>query len=319
MSNPVPEVAAILARVDVAIDEYRDWVKQRITAAVAGDVRDAPSMLEFEQGMMARARKISDECVGITVDGIVSDSVFEKQCVIAARANKGPLVHGGKRDVTITLLGGGEATVATPYLRPDISGRPGPTRGSGKRGPGGSGLYPVLLALGISFTVTPAAASEILRSVVGTESVRVARETLASHDLDLGHERTLRIVNHFGCRIVEQLDSWYDAWKNKPLSELTSGPLSGKRIVVAVDGGRIRVRIPKPGRPQANGHRRYDAPWVEPKELTIYTVDEAGRRDESFPRSPRWDARRCRRNFRSPRSISKGARRPRGRANNCPW
>ena len=54
-------------------------------------------------------------------------------------------------------------------------------------------------------------------------------------------------------------------------------------MAVAVDGGRVRLRVPNPGRPLANGHRRYEAPWKEPKELTIYVIDNAGQLDESFP------------------------------------
>jgi hypothetical protein len=58
----------------------------------------------------------------------------------------------------------------------------------------------------------------------------------------------------------------------------------GKRVVVAVDGGRLRERLSSGrGRRRADtGHRRYDTPWREPKMLVIYAVDEAGQVDSSF-------------------------------------
>ncbi len=94
----------------------------------------------------------------------------------------------------MTLLGGGKARVKVPYLKQDLRGRPGRTRGSGKRGPGGTGLYPTLAALGIWFGVTPALAGEIVRQVADSDAVRPAREALARRGIDLGHKQTLRIV-----------------------------------------------------------------------------------------------------------------------------
>ncbi len=54
--------------------------------------------------------------------------------------------------------------------------------------------------------------------------------------------------------------------------------------MVCVDGGRLRVReSPTHGRRNAKGHRKYDAPWREPKLLTIYVVDDNGERDRTLP------------------------------------
>jgi hypothetical protein len=52
---------------------------------------------------------------------------------------------------------------------------------------------------------------------------------------------------------------------------------------VATDGGRIRERKAKRGRRNSKtGHHRYEAPWREPKLLTIYVVDAEGRVVDSF-------------------------------------
>ena len=60
----------------------------------------------------------------------------------------------------------------------------------------------------------------------------------------------------------------------------TSDEFKGKRIVVGVDGGRLRSRVPRQrGRRKADTNRRgFDAPWREPKCFVIYEIDEKGRK-----------------------------------------
>jgi hypothetical protein len=142
-------------------------------------------------------------------------------------------------------------------------------------------LYPVLAALGIWFGVTPALAGEICQQVTDSDSVRAGRAALARRDIDLGHKQTLRIVNHFSRRAVEQRDAWLEKARTQPAS---TGPLCGKRVLIATDGGRVRERRPaRHGRRRTEtGHRRYDAPWREPKLLTICVVGEDGTVEQSF-------------------------------------
>ena len=56
----------------------------------------------------------------------------------------------------------------------------------------------------------------------------------------------------------------------------------GCRIVIAFDGGRLRERIDKKGRKKLNGYRDFDAPWVEPRQLVIYAIDEDGKPCKTF-------------------------------------
>lgn len=45
--------------------------------------------------------------------------------------------------------------------------------------------------------------------------------------------------------------------------------------MIAVDGGRTPIRIPKKGRRKASTNRRgFTGEWIEPKSLTIYVVNE---------------------------------------------
>ena len=62
------------------------------------------------------------------------------------------------------------------------------------------------------------------------------------------------------------------------------GPLRGRRVVVTTDGGRLRERLPAPAgrKNKRTGHRRYKAPWREPKLLVIYVIDDEGKVLQSF-------------------------------------
>lgn len=59
----------------------------------------------------------------------------------------------------------------------------------------------------------------------------------------------------------------------------TGSVLKSQRVVISVDGGRTKLRINKTGRRHAKTHRHgYVGEWVEPKLLTIYAVDEQGKK-----------------------------------------
>lgn len=65
------------------------------------------------------------------------------------------------------------------------------------------------------------------------------------------------------------------------------GSLAGQRIAIGTDGGRLRSRVPRSRGRKANKRRGFDAPWREPKVLTIYEIDNEGRQrlldaDEAF-------------------------------------
>lgn len=244
------------------------------------DVRSAIGFRDLEIEVAALMREVGDEITAAVLQKIVSDEDFEMRSTAACRSAL-QMRGGGRREVTVTLLGGSTVEVSTPYLKPDRRKLPGVRRRVGRRGPGGSGIYPVLAALGISFGVTAALAGEIVRQVADSDSVRAGRAALARRGIDLGHKQTLRIVHLFGDRAVLQRSEWLAMLLESP--EPRSGPLSGKRVVVSTDGGRIRERVPRRGRrSERTRHHRYDAPWREPKLITIYTIDDDGKVDRSF-------------------------------------
>jgi hypothetical protein len=65
-------------------------------------------------------------------------------------------------------------------------------------------------------------------------------------------------------------------------SSLRTLELQGRKIVVSIDGGRIRVRVNKKSKTK-KGRNQYSTDWREPKLLCIYVFDEKGEIDRSIP------------------------------------
>lgn len=246
------------------------------------DARTPSRFRAMELDVAKTARDFADEVVEAILREMLGDAAFHAECCAAAKAGaEARLRDAGRRPVVVTLLGGRRVKMKVTYLNPDRRGLRGRPRGVGKRGKAGSGLYPALAVLGIWFGVTPALADEISRQVTDSDSVRTGRSALGRRGIDLGHKQTLRIINAMGRRAVEQRDLWVMNTLENPAP--SAGALRGKRVIAAIDGGRIRTRVELPGRPRATtGHHRYEAAWREPKLFCIYVIDRAGNIEDAF-------------------------------------
>lgn len=270
-----------------SVAELAGVVESHIERWIAA--RDPVAFREMEVEVAAVFREGGDEVMAQVLRQMVSDPELQATTSVAARqACPGRYRQVGRRTAHVTLLGGKVVSLRVEYLKPNRS-KARRKRGVGKRGPGGTGLYPVLAALGIWFGVTPALAGEVCCQVADSDSVRAGRAALARRGIVLGHVRTLRIVNRTSQRAVEQRQRWLAAMRENP-PRMRSGPLAGRRVVVAIDGGRLRERKPaRRGRRRKNGHRRFDTPWREPKQIVIYVINSrSGEVDQSF--CPVYDA-----------------------------
>jgi len=198
---------------------------------------------------------------------------FVEAAVERARAARPLKVHS-HRDVPVRVLDGGEAKVKTAYATPPPAIKPGPARAVGRRGPTGNGAYPVLAHLGFLGRLSPALVSDVARSAAELASYVEAEESLKLRGLDLD-DKSIRYVAH---RVA---DTGLEA---RLEDAVESEELKGKRVVVALDGGRVRTRIStKHGPRRASGARGYETPWREPALLAVYTVDGKGRKTADRP------------------------------------
>ncbi len=256
------------------------------TAAAHLAASETPEeFFDGERGIHEVTRSMGDLVTGTVLQYLAeAPSVVEPARATVqeeAAASGVTLRSNGRRSTGVQLLGGSRVKIRTLRLAQVNNG---PAREHGARGPGGSGVYPVLAQLGITGLATPALAAEVAREVVESASFHVARSSLRERGLDLSHG-TLRRLTYL---VAERaLAARGDVLKESTLDDdelPDAGALVGKRVVVSVDGGRLRVRqASKGGRRNARGGQKFKAPWKEPKVLTIYVADEQGRRDEAIP------------------------------------
>lgn len=246
--------------------------------------RRVGAVLDMELQLHEMTRLLADRLMGCLLTHILSQPDFQAQATLAARSDPSrPLRDGGARPVTIRLLGGSSFTVTVPYLKPNRrQRRPGRKRKSGKRGKGGSGLYPTLAALGIQGRATPALTDEIVHQMSAADSHNAAFEALQRRGIRLNSKVIRRLFYDFAQRADSHRKQWLaQARLAEPCS---TGPLAGARVVICTDGGRTRIRQPARAgrRRRRTRHRGFQAPWKEPKVLVLYVIDAQGNPLASF-------------------------------------
>src|SRR4051812_36514412 len=184
---------------------------------------------------------------------------------------RGPAPAGRKkrRPLVVRLLGGLAITVMTLYCAP----RARTGRGRGREG---GGLYPELAAYRISEGSSPNVQDEVGR-MVGLLPIEQARVELARRRLELDEKAVRRIASELGEQIL--------ATRTRDLLRFRAGELpvgsefAGKRVVVGIDGGRVRVRTTvKNARVSGKMKRKkFRIEWREPKVVILFETDEKGR------------------------------------------
>ncbi len=268
---------ALDALFDEAVAEFR-----RRLASVVTDMRSARDPQAFcaaERALVALAQNVASNVTQRVVQELSADPVRrgEAMAVVRVRASERGIEMRNERDrrTEFRTLGGRVVAVTTPYAtaRP----RAGVTRD--KRGAQGTGVYPVLDQLGISGRCTPALKLLVARAVCEANSVTSARDLLACGGVEIDHKAALRLT-YSVCD--DALRARKEAVRATTVGSKV-GPLVGRRVVAAVDGGRVNTRRRVAGRPKKGGRKHFETEWREPKVLTIYVLGPDGRRDRSVP------------------------------------
>ena len=168
----------------------------------------------------------------------------------------------GIRPVTLRLTGGQQVVIKTSYFScNDYTARRG------------KGLYPGLLLLGVHHRCTPALADRVAQLSAAMASFEEAQEQLRHQGIHLSVKTITTITYQYAQRV---------RYAQKAGSIDFGADVSGRRVVISTDGGRIRIRKNKRGKRTQKGRNRYHTRWREPKLLIIYVVDDSGRLLKEF-------------------------------------
>jgi len=127
--------------------------------------------------------------------------------------------------------------------------------------------------LGINERCTSAFAAEVSLLAAMLGSLAEARDVLAERGMRIDIKVLRRITYRFSerARLSQRLEGLgFDE------------NVIGRRVVISLDGGRIRLRENKRGRKTAKGRTRYRGAWREPKLFIIYVVDADGKMERHF-------------------------------------
>ncbi len=218
----------------------------------------------LERDIRGRTDRLSSLLLGLHLQhSLDSEDLQTEQALLVSRWPK-PLKNDGRVQVWVRPAAGDRVPVWVTYYR-----RKGQRR-AGKRY---AGLYAGLVLLGSEDRCTPALAAEVSLLAAMLGSLDEARDVLTQRGVVLDI-KTLRLMAYgyaARARVVQQIES----------TELDD-TVSGRRVVISTDGGRIRLRETQRGPKTKKGRRRYTGAWREPKVLIIYVVNGEGKREASF-------------------------------------
>jgi hypothetical protein len=176
----------------------------------------------------------------------------------------------GIRDVNVTLVTGSKIIVHTTYALPERSKRRDYRRLQGSRRPGVKGSYPVLERLGFVHRQSLLYCQEVAQAAVLCPSLDIANRLLSNQGIMIKGKKIRNICVQIGKRMLRQRSTLSS-------SEDDRKKFRGARVIIGIDGGRLRTRKQKQGRRLSTGHHGFHSRWREPKMFVIYTLDGKGR------------------------------------------
>jgi hypothetical protein len=126
------------------------------------------------------------------------------------------------------------------------------------------GLYPALILLGISNVLTPHVRRRMAKASALLGSYEEAAEMLSDEAIIVSVKKLREVCGRIGQRLVQMTTS---------CSLQVEGSVEKRRIVVSMDGGRVRLRETRKERTK-KGRQKFAANWREPRLFIIYAVDE---------------------------------------------
>lgn len=218
---------------------------------------------KYEQEVARQTDGLAGLLVGLKLqESIANERVTAQAKQLMKRAGK-RMKNQGVREVEVKVARGATVRVKSEYYSGKSDGRK-------KRG---QGVYPTLVLLGIYQGCTPSLAQDISAMAVLLGSFEEARQVLLNRGIkiDVKTVRTISYRTAQRARLLQQSEQF-------KLEE----NLTGRRVIISSDGGRIRIRKTKRGQKTKKGRNRYSTYWREPKVMIIYTVTEKGEMDRSY-------------------------------------
>lgn len=258
------------------VDQSEAFINDKANA-IQARLSAGESLLDVERGLFGDLLDLGLKIINRALQATLADQEFTRDARDQARDLVAPMRSKGRTRVAIKTLFG-NIRVRTTYWVEKLKGRRGAQRKARRKT--GSGLYPVLWMWGIYERCTPAVQAEIARAMTLCSSCREGSDLLASRGISLDAKPVCRLAYSVGARAIQARDHRLDHPEMIPEEDKI---LVGRRVAVALDGGRYRARINNgAGRRTATNRRGFSTPWREPKGFIIYVLDSDGKPDRAI-------------------------------------
>lgn len=274
--HPIPasgeEFYLEIAGLKEAAEECLDQIRERLLEKISSVLLDGKSLRELEEFVHKEVSSCLDQFVARLIQAAHFDPKVVARASKLAELRPSMRLQDRRQKVTITLLGGSQVVLTSPYML----SRPKKKRGRPKqkkvRGTNGNGLYPVLEILGIRDRATPAVASEVARQMaLGT--VTQTQQNLATRGIELERKKIRTLALRVGERGLR-----YRTEVMEPSPIGRQSLVEDHTLLIGTDGGRLRTRVSKKGRRKKSGYHGFKGKWREPKAIVVSSIDEKGRK-----------------------------------------
>ncbi len=245
-----------LAEIQAEIHDVQQQIEQ---------LRRDARVIRYALDIRARERQIlelTDRLSGLLLAEAMQRASDQPEDLLRARSlTQGAgrtLKDQGRRDVSLRTACG-VVVVRLPYFSRNCD-----------CARSGRGMYPILLLWGMHDRCTAALASEVSKLVAMLGSFEEVERVLADRGRPLDLKTIRSMAYGFAARARAMQQAGGLNWGET---------VAGRRVVLSVDGGRLRIRTTKRGPRTAKGRNRYRTDWREPKLLIIYVVNEEGQMD----------------------------------------
>ncbi len=257
---------------DPGLREHCEKIEQQLQEAMAAlralaqagrIVTSATEFEALEREVGQAADRVAGLVVGLVLQRSVATPEAQEEARALAKATSRQMKHQGWREVAVRGTRGEAMAIRSPYWS-------GKKVGRAKRA---KGIYGGLARLGIADRCTPLLCADVAQMAVVCSSFEEAALLLQQRGLSLDPKTVRSIAYGFAkrARLVRE---------SRAVAE--GATLSGRRVVVGTDGGRVRIRRDKRGPKTAKGRTRYSTNWREPKLLVIYVAGDTGEMDREI-------------------------------------
>jgi hypothetical protein len=228
-------------------------------------IKDSASLHEAEQRILEATNRLAARIFALKIQESLDKNEIRDEEKKVIRSLPKKMKNQGVKEVNVLTSFGVMVTMVASYFNQATK--------KDKRQQKRKGIYPGLFLLGIHDRLTPKLASEISSIAVIVGSYAEARQVMKGNGILLDIKKICNTCNRYAQRA--KLSARTEGYK-------FSETLSGGRVVISVDGGRVRIREKKRGPKTKKGRSGYRGEWREPKLLIIQKVNAQGKVDKTF-------------------------------------